>query len=1068
MKKTAFAVCIMLIASIVLNPGIIALANSFTLGGISDSGTISTWTPESTEIATGNVISMKCTNTGKDVSLAIKGTADSDVSEYDYLEWYIDIDDISPNAEFPIVFRVRDLSGSKEYMSTDNKGGTYKLVTSAGAVDKTLDEHGRIVLPAGFTGYVRFPMSVLTAGGMDATKVAEVVVWYGPTAENVGKSIYFKDFRFAKSQGQGADANEGNNSIIQEAKPAVCTEIAFGDTVGTDSATISNISQATIGNGDAYQVTSSAVSGNISFTFDSETGIDASAMKYLEFWLDVSNISPTADFYACFRMYDGYGAASDSFVAYNTNVYFLVDGKWDSYSIDAGGRFAVPAGFCGYVRIPLSSFTNAASTMVGNGNLISLTSLKRFVVWYGASANTVNKKLYVDNFRFVDNQAGDLNGNDVFDVADLVIMKHLVFDNSSKVISDMNGDGVLDVIDVVKLRRLVLGIDSVNGGANGEESEDTFDLIMSWIQWSGGPTRPDGTQSLWDYVAADNAGVNQLSVYYLAKNADGTTVYGVPTNTEYAAVMDIAAYDIEQSDARNIRVIGYVDTVQFAAETASEMGYTLEDICAKRANGDYISTTAWYAAGLYVACINSPEWRIWIAENLRLTAATGFAGIQFDFHPYAGAGLFCHCHNCQAKWAEYSQQKLGQALSLPTSLDFATEVSRVYYQWKMDCFCEFMNEVGAPAKEVNKDFDLLMNNNATGYNFAFEALGNSVDELTSEFVGTDNGNSSTLFLYQMAEALGYKDLYTQYGSDYEISPIYRYKVNIGESLATIGSISYVAQTSVAGSQEVANQAFRFANNHKDAYTGTASTAKTAVVWSVESNLYSLLPNQLDLTALLFNFSTDRARQAAAALLKSGVTYDYLVMEQSDYATRLENYDVLVIPEYTYFNNAKWQPFLLKAKEMGKNIIVIGNAASNYVSTVIPEGAWSVPDFTGVGNEQSLVVSQAFTDALNGYGAKEQITIKNNQSVTAVTSRMGEDALYINVVRRGDSSVLTSLNTSLSIKLPAGFEIDTITAECPFTLNEDIDVYYAVSNGSVDIKTNDFDTYLLITIKKKKQ
>ncbi|MBQ8732639.1 MAG: hypothetical protein IJY82_07410 [Oscillospiraceae bacterium] len=586
-------------------------------------------------------------------------------------------------------------------------------------------------------------------------------------------------------------------------------------------------------------------------------------------------------------------------------------------------------------------------------------------------------------------------------------------------------------------------------------------MAQQWIQWSGGPLRADGTRSICDWQAAADVKVNHLSIYYLAYKENGDTVYGVPTPAQYQRVMEHAAYDVENCKRLGINLIGYVDTVQYAEETAAEMGLTLDDINAITPKGDYASTKEWHPAGLYVACINAPKWRAWLTENLRLTAAAGFGGLQYDFHPYAGASLFCQCKYCREGWAKRSRELFGREMEIPAApLDFSTEEGRAYWWWKIDTYGEFMEETVSEAKKINPDFILLMNNNAAGTNFAFEMLDKGGDMPTSEHVGSNNGYSSTLFLYQMAEALGFHDLYTQYGTASEIDPLFRYKVNICESFAVNGGISYVADQ-----EGVGRKAFLFGDDHANAFEHSKSLAEVAVLWSVESNLFSMKPEEFDYATLLYSFKTDRARQAASALVKSGVTYDYVALEKEDILERLDQYRVLILPEYTYFNDKTWKPVLEEIISSGKELIVLGKAGQKYVGAT-SDSIRYVPGFTLAESEQEQTVSDSFRKALEEAGAWKQVSIGNNVEKTAVTVRQSRDGeIYLHVVRRGGDEGLTDRAARLCFTLPDGYTVSDVVGETPFAESRQVAVEYTLDKNILAIQTAEFDTYLLLYLKR---
>ncbi|MBQ8732636.1 MAG: hypothetical protein IJY82_07395 [Oscillospiraceae bacterium] len=590
------------------------------------------------------------------------------------------------------------------------------------------------------------------------------------------------------------------------------------------------------------------------------------------------------------------------------------------------------------------------------------------------------------------------------------------------------------------------------------EESVTADTVRHWVQWTGGPVRPDGLNSAWDWKAATRQNVNQLSVHYLAEDEDGETVYGVPTVDQCAALMKRLDYDLKESAKAGVDILGFCDTVQISRRAASNMGYSLSQLCAVDASGNYIFTTAWHAEGLYICCINSPQWRAWLTEIHRLHAEAGFAGVQFDFHPYAAAGLFCRCKNCQASWKAYSKEKLGVEKELLTQLDFSNEISRTYFWWKMECFADFLKEVSSEAKKVNPDYKLAMNNNVNGYNFPFEALLKGWDVPTSEHHNSNNGYSSTLYMYQLTEALGYDILHSQYNTWPEVDPIFRYKTNLAEAYATIGGISYVTDATGWG-----KKMFRFVSERPEIYAGSSSKAGVAVLYSAESNVFSLKPNELNLGSLLFTFRTDRARQAASALVKSGVTYDFLAVERADAEVLLDRYGAFVIPAYTYFNDDTWAPIIEKLVRRGKRMIVIGEGGKQFITQNAGNctSVTYVPALKAADSEEAFQVTDEFKAAVAGLS---NLTLMNNLSDTALTIRESGSKTYIHVVRRGAAEADRATHHQwLRWTIPEGKKITSISAECPYTSKKSIDLDWTVYNGILEIITDDFDTYLVITI-----
>ncbi len=587
------------------------------------------------------------------------------------------------------------------------------------------------------------------------------------------------------------------------------------------------------------------------------------------------------------------------------------------------------------------------------------------------------------------------------------------------------------------------------------------ELDLYWIQWTGSNIkRPDGSTCCWDWKTAAQKNVNKLNIHFLCRDESGNTLCGIPDVKRLKEQLDIMEYELTESEKAGVDIIGYGDTVQFVESVAAEMGYTLEQLAAKDMANRYIYTTAWNA-GSYIACINSPQWREWQRESLRLMAEAGFAEFQFDFHPYAAASLFCRCNNCKTMWKEYSKKNLGEELTVPRGgLDFSKESDREYYKWKMLCLKDFKEEIEVAAKKVNPNFNIYMNDNANGYNFGFECLYEAWDGATSEFHGSNNGYSSTLYMYQLAEAFGYDSLRSQYGTDAEITPIFRLKVNYGEAFATIGGISYVARTE-------GDRMFSFAKRYDDVYIKTESLATAAVLYSVEGNFFSLKPQEINYNSQLFDFSTDRARQAASALLKSGVCYDYLVVEKDNAKESLAKYDLLVVPDYTYFDNDVWKPILEQAVKNGSKIVVVGSEPRKTIEGFGLSGNIVYLDsFEPANEETSFTPSLLFKNAVTDTAAAEKLVLKNNLENTAATIRSNaENLTYIHVIRRGGDENCDVHYQELEYKVTDGKKVTDVVAMSPYknTVNASVKVDWSFENGVLKAKTADFDTYCILRV-----
>ncbi len=598
----------------------------------------------------------------------------------------------------------------------------------------------------------------------------------------------------------------------------------------------------------------------------------------------------------------------------------------------------------------------------------------------------------------------------------------------------------------------------------GTEPDPELDPIsLFWIQWSGSQhKRPDGSTCAWDWQAAQERHVTNLNVYYRPTDSNGTIINGLPDTENLKTLVDQMRYDIDESAKAGIAVTGYGDTVQFQEASATRMGYTLDQLCATQKNGAKMFTTTWCPEGCYIACINSPEWRDWQRQNIKIVAEGGFADYQFDFHPLAAGWLFCHCQHCKDSWAAYSKEVLGEEQSLLSgAVNCMTEKGRAFWKWRMQCLTEFKEAVEVDAKKVNPDFNIIMNNNASGYNFGFEGNNQTWDLPTSEVFGSNNGYSSTLYLYQLTEAYGYDQLRVQYTTDSDITPDFRLKTNYGESMATIGGLTCTFH-------DFSTQAFEYLHQKQSMYVNTESLASAAVLYSAESNFFSVPSAELSYYSYVYGFSTDRARQAASALVLSGVCYDYLAVELDNATDKMAKYDLLVLPDYTYFDEGVWKPVLEQAVKNNSKIVVVGEKGKDFVESLSLTGnIVYVDSFKPANEETEFNPGDEFKAAVADTAAAKKVVLKNNLNCTAATIRTNsKNKAYIHVVRRGGEDKAEQHYQELSYTVPEGKTVTEVKAYCAFTDGYDIDVEWSVDNGVLNVKTADFDTYAVISVVTK--
>ncbi|MCQ2429571.1 MAG: hypothetical protein MJ192_04485 [Clostridia bacterium] len=580
----------------------------------------------------------------------------------------------------------------------------------------------------------------------------------------------------------------------------------------------------------------------------------------------------------------------------------------------------------------------------------------------------------------------------------------------------------------------------------------TGDFTRYWLQWSGGNAekalRPDGSLPFWDWVSAAETDVNKMHIIFSCRDENGRKISGVPDPASLERRCKVCAYELEESHKAGIRIIAYSDDVQFEAATMERMGLTLDDIAYLR-DGQVIIDKAWNPRGSYIACINAPAWRKWMRQNLRIYAEAGYDGLQLDYHPYSAGGYFCTCRHCKEGWAARSTERFGGLRKPPHgSFDFTEEVDREYYLWRMECLNDFLKYVFDGALEVNPRFESLMNDNAFSSSFAFQALGRSVNAATSEFWGRNCGFDSTLYLNQITEAFGYRELNTIINDCGQTAEEWQYKTILAESFSTIGGV-----TQHRPFYETGRRIMHFAKEHPSVYADTSSLAKVAVLYSTESEALTV-PTGVA-TGYSLTGERSRSREANRLLLSAGIVHDYIVLEREWALDALKEYDAFVIPAYNYFNDAVWRPILEALSASGKPVIVLmaedTEARSDYAVSHLGKG------FTICAAADD---TEALTSAL---GAFNVVTSLNNRRSAQITARTDGDKAYVHVTQIGGPEMLEDASQQFAFRIPSDMTVRDVEAFAPFHDDPSLHIEWKVQDGLLIAATGAFDTYAVVAV-----
>ena len=124
----------------------------------------------------------------------------------------------------------------------------------------------------------------------------------------------------------------------------------------------------------------------------------------------------------------------------------------DIFTAMQGGAFRLPNG-------------NTLITDCDSAHILEVTD-EGIIVWEYtdiATSNTViarSQKYALDYFDDSDSLLGDINGDDILNILDLVSLVNLVLSDDYIVLGDLNEDGILNILDIVLLANLILSTEN--------------------------------------------------------------------------------------------------------------------------------------------------------------------------------------------------------------------------------------------------------------------------------------------------------------------------------------------------------------------------------------------------------------------------------------------------------------------------------------------------------------------------------------------------------------------------------------------------------------------------------
>ncbi len=191
------------------------------------------------------------------------------------------------------------------------------------------------------------------------------------------------------------------SAVEQPSNPATTEKVAFID--GTQDIFITTpfwgVPAEFVSAGDKTLV-KLVGSGEFGIVASLPEAIDASEMKYFEFYVDGSE---AGDFGIQVRIRDTInGPTADIYGASGLVDYWLqLNGKWEKYTINDSCTINCPAGYKGYVRMDITQFKDCITGYIGNGNPLDPAVINEIWLWFPSQDSLQGKTVYLNDLAFV-------------------------------------------------------------------------------------------------------------------------------------------------------------------------------------------------------------------------------------------------------------------------------------------------------------------------------------------------------------------------------------------------------------------------------------------------------------------------------------------------------------------------------------------------------------------------------------------------------------------------------------------------------------------------------------------
>ncbi|MBE6637480.1 MAG: hypothetical protein E7618_06735, partial [Ruminococcaceae bacterium] len=605
------------------------------------------------------------------------------------------------------------------------------------------------------------------------------------------------------------------------------------------------------------------------------------------------------------------------------------------------------------------------------------------------------------------------------------------------------------------------------------------ELVIPLYDWYRKTQRSFDGRGLvyWNNTMARKLNVNWINVFPSGKyktrdaSAPGAFLLDVDRIIEYTAK------GLEESHSFGIKIMTSAPVAEIFDDTWKDYGYNPDDY---KIWGLDKKPVAPSNNGISYGCNTNEGFLQFLYDYTEKVAKAGYDGCLYDGYTYCyNPGYYCQCPSCEASWATFSKEHLGQAKPLPSRTQDLenSEEGRVYLFWKLDTQVKMYTKFRDIGRQYVPDFEVYIN--STMYDIALSYFYlNGLDVTSSEFKHA-MGRESSLFMYEQNNALTNKQLISfvnQYTKQFEHE--HQYYTAMAEAYATGNAMCHAEVSRTQPHEFYLNDTSlgfaRLVTENEEAFTKTTSAAEAGILYSWQDTTFYQLKQLKSFyeaggTNIRETFELCSSRRVASYMARQGIPFNYICAETNPSLAELQKRATIILPNLKLLDKTLEENLLAYVKA-GGTLLVLGN---DFAETYPEKGgivltardydvleAWTGTSYANTANDATYTVGEgkiivckkyetiardksennshptdAFLNALNASGAGRQVVIESAPREGYIETTLRTNAygtrFYLHLINNNVTSNYTSKAYRVSMAIPEGATVADVTLASPY-------------------------------------